>query len=393
MLLERNQAVVGAIFAILLVGGTIFAVGFSGQLTESGTLITVELANSEGLEAGGNVLVAGLRAGKVQSVSIEGDHVAVRARLTTEMPVDSSARLVLRNFVGKRGLEIVPGNNWDRLLQEVDDPRIPVSRTDTLVDFPDLGNETVQLLRDTDTNALEKVVTALADVTAGQRDEVGRLLDGLRRVSDVLADRRDALATLIDRAEVLADAAADKDRDITRIIDQFGSTLDTLAANRDDLRRLLEQTALSTEATADLIDSERDRLDRVLNEVHEVLEIADDHQVDLAHSFAYGGVAFEGFASVGRQGNEDTPFWGNILTSGIGDAGIDAFAGCGGTVDQFLDVIFGEAECPDADERTNDPGSGSGGGISPPPPPGSSIGRLFRLHPAQPAPAEAGAGR
>lgn len=375
MILERNQVVVGLIFAAFIAAGTVFAIGFSDDVFQSGYPVEIELANAEGLQAGDDVLVAGLRGGKVVDVRIDGDHVAVRARVTTEVPVDSSARLVLRNFVGKRALEIVTGDDWDDLLQDADDPVIPLERTSGLVDLPDLADQTVNLLRDADTDALQALITSLADVTEGQRDEVGQLLDGVQRLSGVLADKRDALAQLIDRSEDLVDAAADRDQQIVTIIDEFGSTLDVLNRNREELTRLLEETAGASSVTAELVREERQRLDRVLNELHEVLEIVDDHQVDLAHTFAYGGVSFHGFSEVARSGEQDNPYWGNILTTGIGDAGIDAFAGCGGMIDQFLDQIFGPAPCPEEGDRTGGPEDGGGDSAAP----STSVGSLFRL--------------
>ncbi len=382
-MLERNQVVVGIVFVALVAAGTVFAIGFSDDVFESGYRIAIELADAEGLAPGDDVLVAGLRAGKVEDVSIDGDHVAVWARVTTELPADSRAQLVLRNFVGKRAIEILPGDDWDRLLAAAEEPLIPQDRTSGLVDLPDLADDTVALLRGADTEALRALVTSLADVTEGQRDEVGALLDGLQRISGVLADKRESLERLITRSEDLVGAAADRDEQIVTIIDEFGSTLDVLNRNREELTRLLSETADSSSITATLVREERQRLDRVLDELHEVLEIVDDHQVDLAHTMAYGGVAFHGFSEVGRSRDQDNPYWGNILTAGIGDAGVDAFAGCGGAVDQFLDQIFGPSECPEEGDRTS--GSDGGGGSTTrsatetAPQPSSSIGALFRV--------------
>lgn len=355
MLLERNQVLVGVVFGALLIVGSIFAIVWSDEVFGGGTDVVVELGNSEGLEPGATVLVAGLRAGDVRSVSLAGDLVEVTVRVKTPLPRDSRAEVILQNLVGKRALQFTAGEDWDHLLEEMDEPRVPVERTSGLVDVPELNDATVALLQDADTEAIRALITSLADLTAGQRDEVARLLSGLRQVSAVLEDRREALSQLLERAHVVTDAAADRSDELVAIVDGFGSTLDTLAGRRDDIRRLLDETAGATAVTADLLESERDRIDRVLDEVHAVLAIADRHQVDIAHSMAYGGVAFYGFSEVGRSGEADNPYWANILTTGIGEAGIDAFAGCGGVVDEFLDTIFGEAECPEeAEDRDAD---------------------------------------
>jgi phospholipid/cholesterol/gamma-HCH transport system substrate-binding protein len=349
MLLERNLAWVGVIAAAVIGLATVFAIAVTEDLFRRGDRIVAEFANSEGLQPGDDVLVAGVRAGAVDDVRLEGDRVVVEMVVETDLPRDSAARVVLRNMLGRRSVELLAGRDWEHLLGDEDDPRIPIERTTSLVDIPDLGDETVALLRDADVDALETLIVALADVTEGQRDEFGQLLDGLSRFAHMLSEQREDLRELIVRAEVVVDVAADSDDDLVAIIDDFGATLDTLAQRRGELQDFLHATASSTHRVADLVSDERQRIDRVLAELHEVLEIADRHQVDIAHSMAYGGVAFYGFSQIGRQGEEDNPYWGNIMTTGVGQLGIDAIAGCDGIVDRFLDEVFGEAECPEDD--------------------------------------------
>lgn len=354
MLLERNPVMIGVIAALVIAAATAFGLAMTGDVFRRGDAVVIEFANSQGVSAGDEVQVAGIRAGAVDDVRIAGDLVEVAIVLHTEVPIDSTARVSLRNMLGRRVVEVEPGRDWDNLLNDAEEARIPLERTSTLVDIPDLGDDTVDLLRDADVDALEVLVRSLADVTEDQRDEFGQLLDGLRSFSAVLADNREELAQLIVRSETLVDAAADRDAELVTIIDRFGSTLQLLAERRSELRRLLHETSGTTNAVADLVGEERLALDRILGEVHEVLEMADRHQVDIAHSMAYGGVAFYGFSQVGRSGPADNPYWGNILTTGLGEAGVDAIAGCGGIIDRFLDTVFGPSECPE-------PGGYSGG--------------------------------
>jgi phospholipid/cholesterol/gamma-HCH transport system substrate-binding protein len=352
MMMERNFVLVGLVAAIVISAGTFFAIAVSEDLFRRGDAIEIELANSEGLAPGADVLVAGIRAGQIDAVELAGDRVVATVVVTTPIPRDSAARVVLRNMLGRKGIEILPGRDWDNLLTDEEEPRIPLERTTVLVDVPDLGDETVDLLRDSDVDALEALVRSLADVTEDQRDEFGALLDGLSGVSRVLAYNRDDLETLVVRSETLVAAAAESDEEIVAIIDAFGSTLEALSARRTELAHLLRETSAMSHLLADLVGEERVRIDRSLRELHEILEIVDRHQVDIAHAWAYGGVGFWGFSQVGRSGETDNPYWGNILTTGVGQGGIDAIAGCGGVVDTFLDQIFGEAECPEDDGQT-----------------------------------------
>lgn len=344
MLMERNQMVIGLIFAVLLVIGTVFGIAFDRSWIAGGYNVTAYFSDAAGLQSGDSVLIAGVRSGAVESVELteDGDKGYVKADLRVEepMPSDSSAAIILQNFLGKRAIMLRAGDAWDDQLGEGDE--IPVERTTTPVDFAELNQESVDLLRGTDVDALRELITSVADVTEGQRDEVERLLEGLQRITQVLADRRDDLQAVIDKSEDVFGTLADKDQEILTIIDRFGSTLEMLAERRQDIERLLVETARSSNLTADLVADQREQLDRVLAELHRDLEIVDAHQVDIAHIFAYGGVSFEGYANIARRGEEDNPYWTNIFAQSQGEAGVDALVGCGGAIDEFLDQVFGE---------------------------------------------------
>ncbi|MBW3657760.1 MAG: MCE family protein [Actinobacteria bacterium] len=376
MLLERNQALVGLIAAIVIAAGTVFAVGLSAGAFVSGYPVAVEFENAAGIIPGDHVLVAGVRAGEVTDVRIADGLIVVEVHTTAGLPVDSSAAIVNKNLLGARAVELTAGREWERLLEDEALATIPVERTTVPVDVPELGDATVELLQDADATALTELVTTLADVTEGQRDEIGRLLDGLGEVGEFVAEDRESLVSLITNARIVVDAVEDRDDDLVRTIDAFGSTVDELAARRERIRSLLTGTRDAARLSGDLLRDHRAELDRVLREADALVAIVDRHQVDLAHAVAYGGVAFSGFASVGRSGPADNPSWGNILTSGAGMAGIDAFAGCGGVLDQILDRVLGPAECPELE-----PGAGGSGPAERGPPPGTSasLRRVFAV--------------
>lgn len=369
MLLERNQALVGLLAAAAIGVGTIFAVFLSAGAFVAGYPVQAEFANAAGIGSGDDVLVAGVRAGKVTDVRLVGDRIVIDLSTTAELPVDSRARIVNKNVLGARAVELVAGDDWDRLLEDQEDPRIPLERTDVPVDLPELGDETVALLRDADAASFADLVVSLADVTEDQREEVGALLDGLQEFAGIVADDRDDLRTLIEDSETVVGALADRDDELVRIMDAFGTTVDELAARREAIRRLLADVRDASSLTADLLGEERAALDRVLGEVDVLLDLVDRHQVDIAHAVAYGGVAFEGFASVGRSGTADNPYWGNILVSGVGEVGIDAAFGCGGAIDDMLDEIFGPSECPEEDPppAADDADTSAAAGIEAPP--------------------------
>ena len=362
MLIERSQALIGAIAVLVVGAGSVFAVGATAGMFEPGKMIRAEFSDAAGIESGDFVFVAGHRGGRVQDVELAGSNAEVTFTLTApEIPADSTVDVIISNTLGRRALEVTPGTS-SRVLADGDE--IPLERTGTPVDVPELGDRSAQLLGEVNAEAMQELTSALADVTEGAEQDVAALLEGIEDVSAIVAERRDEIGDVIAHAETVVDAAADKDAEIVAIIDDFGHVLDRLVDRRGDITRLLEETAASSTASADLIEEQRAQIDTVLAELHQDLRVVDDHQVDLAHSLMTLAVGFEGFASIGYSGGDaqrDNPFWGNVFATGLGSVGVGALLECNGAIDTALTELLG----PDP-RCEQDPGANPTPGDGPP---------------------------
>lgn len=361
MLIERSQLTIGVIAAVLVLIGTIFAALITGStMLVRGERITAEFTDAAGLKAGDFVYVSGVRVGQVTDIQQipqssdpefqdQGPVVEAEMALTTDadVPADSRAEVFLSSTLGRRGLMITPVDNSPEHLAEVGalEPGdvITLGRTSTLTDLPEFGDDTTEFLQELDVEALRDLTTALADVTEDQREDVDRLLDGVQSLAQVLVDRREQLGRTLDRAEALVDVAESRDDEIIEVIDNFQVTLDTLLAKQDEVERLLQETASTSTNAADLVSERRAQIDRVVRDLSEALEVVDRHQVDVAHSVPYLSVGLEGFSSIGylNRQKQDTPAWGNVFVTSLGNVGVEALLGCGGTMDEALTELFG----------------------------------------------------
>ena len=360
MLIERSQALIGTIAAVVVGAGTVFAVGATAGMFEPGDELSADFTDAAALETGDFVFVAGHRAGRVTGIELDGATARVDFTLTApEIPADSTVDIILQSTLGRRALKITPGSSSEVLAHG---DHIPVERTGTPVDLPELGDRGAELLGGVDVDALQELTTALADVTDGAADDVEALLTGVEDVTRIVSERRDEIAAVLDNAETVVDAAAQKDQEIVTIIDEFGSVLDRLVDRRDDITRLLTETAASSTATADLVEERRDQLDHVLDQLNRDLQVVDDHQVDLAHTLTALSAGFEGFASIGYQQGDakvDNPTWGNVFTTGLGSVGVGALLDCGGAIDTLLtDVIGPDPRCDEIPDEDRSPGGG-----------------------------------
>lgn len=350
--LERNQVVIGAIAAAAILAAVIGGLAVQGGIFGGGYNLTAEFANAAGLSAGDQVFVAGVRAGLVDGLELDGDRVIVSLTVDdVELPDQTRAKIILRTLVGARAMELVPSGDWDEPLSDGD--VIPLDRTDVPVDLPEFGEVAEDLLSQTDTAALDEFLTAVTEITRGQRAQVGALIEGGRRVAAVVSDQEQEVRRLIKGLRVLAETLQSRDTELATIVDDFGDVVGQLAARREELRRFLRATNTASAAAADLVRDERAELDQILDNVHIASDVIGRHQLDLAEALAYSGDAITGFASISYSGTTKVP-WGFVYTTSLGTAGVDTIAGCGGLFDRYLDQVLGPdpRSCAEQDNST-----------------------------------------
>lgn len=349
--LERNQVIIGAIAAALIVAAVVGGLVVQGGLFRGGYALTAEFANAAGLSAGDHVFVAGVRAGTVDGLELAGDRVRVTFTVDTELPDETRAKIILRTLVGARAMELVPSGDWDAPLADGD--VIPLERTDVPVDIPEFGEVAQDLLSETDTAALDEFLTSLTEVTRGQRAQLGALIEGGRRIATVVSDQEQDVHRLIKGLRSLGETLQARDQELATIVDDFGEVVAQLAARKEELRRFLRASNAASGTLADLVADERQELDRILENIHVASDIVSRHQLDLAEALAYAGDAITGFASISYSGETKVP-WGYVMTTSLGTLGVDTISGCGGLFDRYLDQILGPdpRPCSEQDNST-----------------------------------------
>jgi phospholipid/cholesterol/gamma-HCH transport system substrate-binding protein len=346
--LERNQRLIGVAGVLLIAVGTVLALLLQGGFLTPTYEVTAYFTDAAGIRSGDNVTVAGLPAGKVEDVRVEGGQVAIELGVEEEvlLPADSRAEVVVETLLGRRSVALVAGQSQDPLR---DGARIPAERTTTPIDITELNDISVRLLEGSDAEAFEQFMAQITEVTAGREQEVRTLIDGLENVTAAVDDRRGELGRLLESLRTLSTVFGDRDETIVRLIDELNLVLGNLAERQDDLERLLVSTATGSRETADLVGRNRAVLDSTLAALHTDLKVLNAHQLDLAAGIGYMNQAVEGYSSVGySQGLPNT--WANIFVQSLGPAGVDALVGPCGAVDRLFDHYFG-TDCAQAGAR------------------------------------------
>ena len=267
--------------------------------------VNARFEDAAGISPGDTVRVAGRRrrARSRPSARTDGEVEVVAGRSTRASSCRPTPRppIQVETVLGTKFVRLTTGDDWDDPLEDGD----TITDTTTPVELLDIQNTGTRLFDESDGEALNDLMGSLSEVTEGKRVEVQQILDGLSDLTRAVSDRETEARRLLDSAETLTGTLADRDEELGDAIDNLNVVVGDLAERRTALVELLESTSAAARELADLVGDNRADLDAILNEVHTTLETIGGHQVDLAQSVAYLGVAIEGFASIGYNGPEE----------------------------------------------------------------------------------------
>jgi phospholipid/cholesterol/gamma-HCH transport system substrate-binding protein len=231
--------------AFFLVGIVLFFVAVEltlglGLLHERYPLYAT-FADVQGLDKGADVRLAGLRAGRVDSMRIDGRHVVVKLALdhAVEVRKDAVARLDFRALSGERFVAISLGT-----------PTAPVAKPGDTIEgetpsgFADVVDqlagvaESVTGLADSLRANSERLLANLGDLVEENRGALGAMAQNVASITDKL-DRGTGTLGLLLNDPTLYTRATDTLTDVQQSVRDLGQVAHGLAAGEGTLGKLL----------------------------------------------------------------------------------------------------------------------------------------------------------
>src|SRR5438309_7398103 len=126
--LERNTKLIGLIGVLLILAFTGMALLLQGGFLTSRYTVHAIFSDAAGIQVGDDVTVAGLKAGRVNGISIQHGHVVIDLGVDSSVQLarNSTADIHIETLLGRRSVEIVDGTSRGRLR---DGQYIPLGRT------------------------------------------------------------------------------------------------------------------------------------------------------------------------------------------------------------------------------------------------------------------------
>ncbi len=252
-----------------VVAFVILATG-AGSSSDKG-VYWVELDNAFGLIAGGDMKVAGVRAGKISEIKVDqtNDHALIGFKINVNgfgsLRTDVHCSSRPQSLIGEYYLDCNPGVSSQLLTNNSQSHPIPVSQTDSTISADLLQNVMREPYRQRFSIILGELGAAVGGNGRNLNDTIRRAVPALREVDNllaVLAEQNQTLADLATQGDIVLHDLANNRSDVQRfVVSARGAAADTAArkaALEDGFRRLpgfLEQLRPTMAALGQVADT------------------------------------------------------------------------------------------------------------------------------------------
>ncbi len=293
---ERNPVVVGAVSLAVVLGLLLLA--FNAEklpLIGGGDTYYAAFHEAGGLKANDEVRIAGVRVGKVDSVSLDGDQVKVAFRVENgaDFGVDTRAAIKVKTLLGAMYLSLEPAGSG----QLKQGSEIPVDRTSSPYDVVQAFSGLARTSEQIDTHRLARSLTTLADLTRNTPANFRKALSGVSALSDNLAARNEQIGTLLGNLRSVTTTLNARDQDIVSLMQDSSVLFKALVKRRQAVHDLLRSTSrLSVELTR-LVRQSRADLNPALTHLSAVLDVLNKNADNIDRSIRLMGPFYRVFAN------------------------------------------------------------------------------------------------
>lgn len=281
---ERNPYLVATVgLAILVVMALIAYRADDLPIIGGGTTYTADFSEAAGLKPDNEVLVAGVKVGKITAVSLNGAKVKVEFRVKGVWIGDASrASIMIKTLLGDKYLAVEPLGAHD---QRPEQP-IPLSRTTSPYDvtqaFQGLANTFGQI----DSAKVGASLEAIAQTFRDTPPVVRQAIDGLSALSKTVSSRDTQLVRLLAGTRQITGTLAAQNDSFQSLLRDGNDLLGELQRRRDAIHALLTGTQLLAQQLSGFVHDNQNQLDPTLTALDQTTAMLQRNEGSLDHVLA-----------------------------------------------------------------------------------------------------------
>lgn len=293
---ERNPVVVGAISLAVVLGLILLA--FNAEklpIIGGGDTYYADFSEAGGLKPNDEVRIAGVRVGKVDSVSLDGGHVKVAFRIENgaDFGTDTRAAIKVKTLLGAMYLSLEPAGPG----QLPQGSEIPVDRTSSPYDVVQAFSGLARTSEQIDTHQLARSLTTLADLTRNTPKSFRAALAGVSALSGNLAARNQQIGTLLTNLRSVTTTLNARDQDIVGLMQDSAVLFKALVKRRDAVHNLLRSTSELSVQLTKLVRQSRTDLKPALTHLSAVVDVLNQNADNIDQSIRLLGPFYRVFAN------------------------------------------------------------------------------------------------
>jgi phospholipid/cholesterol/gamma-HCH transport system substrate-binding protein len=286
MHLQRRVVIKLAAFAVvslIAVAVTVFGyVKVSNLIPGFGRYtVTMQLPQSGGLYAGGNVTYRGTEVGRVDEVRVTetGVEAVLSLKSGIDIPSDLDAEVHSQSAVGEQYVALLPREGESRPLGDGD--VIPMARTSVPPDINSLLDATNTALEAIPRDNLKTVIDESYTAVGGLGPELSRIVKGSTRLASDARKNLDSLTTLIDQSSPVLDSQAETSDSIQAWAANLANLTGQLRDQDPAVNGLLDKGPKSADEVRQLFERLQPTLPLMLANLVSVGEVAVNYQNDI----------------------------------------------------------------------------------------------------------------
>lgn len=316
---DVNQKIVAIVTLSALGAACVFAFAI-GQLhlLERGYTMSGEFSDAAGLKNGQDVRVAGVKSGRVTSVTPDFKHGKVIVTWHIDAGIDlgpkTRAEIQTTTLLGGRYLRL-SGPVSKPYMSDVPESkrRIPLTRTSVPFTVPEALEGAQNIVGKLDEKSIDKLLTEVNKIKSPGAAKLNRVLTNIQDVSRMLNDSYPQIQKLIESSKTITGTLAGKDQQLREIINSSQVLLQSLVRRRNELAATIGQGNRTVRTLSNVISKNQKQLDALLDNLHLLTTRLAPNMDALNTDFSLLGPTFQQVANLKGNGN-----WIEGVLTGLG---------------------------------------------------------------------------
>jgi phospholipid/cholesterol/gamma-HCH transport system substrate-binding protein len=247
---------------------------YYGQFTDSG-----------GINKGDKVRIAGVDVGRVEGLSIAGDHILAKFSIGTNT-IGSESRLAIKTdtILGKKILEIEARGNQPLRPGAT----LPLGQSTTPYQIYDAFFDVTKAATGWDIDTVKQSLHVLSQTIDQTYPHLSAALDGVAKFSDTIGKRDEEIKHLLAQANQVASVLGDRGQQVDRLLVSAKTLLAAFNERGQAVDALLGNISAFSEQVSGLIN-DNPNLNHVLEQLRTVSDILVQRKNDLAEGLTEVG--------------------------------------------------------------------------------------------------------